>query len=618
MQQSGLDQSVIDATEQLQLYLWRPNGWGGIPAITGGNGGQLNRNSFDMQRVSASLKGTFQGGWMEGIGWDLAATYSASEHKRSGVDIQITRLQQALDGLGGDACNGIPYGEPGSTCMFFNPFANAIPFSGPYGTVNPGYVAANANSNEIQEWIIDRWNVIQNQSLFVADAVLDGEFGGFELPGGRIGWAFGGQYRRIDYETRPDNPLIDARVTPCPVIGDTSCALPTGPFIFLGQFIPQQLDDTVYAVFGELAVPVLDTLDVQLAIRYEDYGGLTGDTTDPKLSVRWQATDFLAVRGSVGSTFRGPTPVNRSLQATGLQPVPAAANQYRSIDFSGNPELKPEKADTFSMGVILELGGFRGIVDYWSYDFTDQITTVPYAAVSNAVGNGPGDSTQLANCDHPLRDLIVFDQNNTCIQGVTTANQMQRIIAPVVNGSDVKTTGYDISLQYDFGEVMDGELTVGLDATYVDSYDQKAFSFGGVQITPSYDAVGYANYERFPGTISDWRAIGNVNYHFGQFNARYEVRFVAGVDDERPQPTVIPAGGTTTTVTWGDKIDDYYSHNLYFNWDAPWDLNVSLSIVNLFDEDPPKARHQLGYDPYIGDPLGRTFELGLRWTYGQD
>lgn len=617
LQQAGLPPGVIGATDQVQLFFWRPNGWGGIPEITGGNGGQLNVNEFDMARVSASLRGTFERGWADGIGWDVAITYSDSQHSRSGVDIMITRLQDALNGLGGPNCNGIPYGQPGSTCLFFNPFSNAIPRSGPYGTTNPGFVPANANSTEIQNWMIERWNVIQDQSLLVVDAVVDGEFGGFELPGGRVGWAFGSQYREIEYQTRPDNPIIDARVTPCPVIGDTSCALPTGPVIFLGQFIPQELEDDVFSVFGELAIPLLDNLDVQLAIRYEDYGGLTGDTTDPKISVRWQATEWLALRGSAGSTFRGPTPVNLSLRATGLQPVPAAANQYRSIDFTGNPALSPEKADTYSLGFILELGGFRAIVDYWNYQFEDQITSVPYAAVSNAVGNGPGTGAQLANCDHPLRNLVIFDQNNTCISGVTMANQMQRIASPVVNGSPVETAGLDISLKYDFGEVMNGVLTAGVDATYVDKYDQDAFSFGGVPILPAYSAVGFTNYERFPGTISEWRALGHVNYSMGPWNFRYEVRFVDGVKDDRPKPTIFDASGTLRTIDFGAKVDDYYSHNLYANWNGPWETQIALSIVNLFDEDPSEARHQLGYDPYIGDPLGRTFKLGIRKSFSR-
>lgn len=476
---------------------------------------------------------------------------------------------------------------------------------------------ANANSAEIKDWMIERWNVIQDQSLLVLDAVLDGQIGGFELPGGQIGWAVGAQYREIHYETRIDNPLIDARVTPCPVPGDSSCAVATGPFIFLGQFIPQRLSDTVYAGFMELAIPVLDNLDVQLAVRYEDYGGETGDTLDPKLSVRWQATEWLALRGSAGSTFRGPTPVNKSLRATGLQPVSAMGGQYRSIDFLGSPDLTPESADTFSAGVIFQLGGFEAIVDYWRYEFEDQITSVPFNSVANAVGNGPGPGTQLANCDHPLRNLITFDNNNTCTQGTTQALQMQRIQSNVVNGSPVDISGFDASIKYDFGEIFGGELTTGIDATIVDKYEVSGFTFGGASIFNDYDAEGFTNQERFPGSVSKMRAIGHINFATGPINARYMIRYVKGLKDDRPTPTVVDSTGTPRPLTFGLKVDDYWVHELHFNWEAPWETQLSFSIVNLFDEDPPGVRHQLSYDPYIGDPLGRTWEIGIRKTFAR-
>ncbi len=620
LQQTALTQAQIDATDVVQLLSWRPQAWGGVPALTGGNGGQLNRNTYDMARVSAGLKGTLEGGWMDGIGWDFAVTYSASTMTRSGVDTMITRMQDAINGLGGPDCNGIAYGQPGSTCGFYNPFSNAHPANAAYGYVNPGYVSANANTPEMLNWLIERWTVAQDQSLLVADAVFNGEIPGFELPGGSVGWAFGGQYRLIDYSTTVDNPLANQEINPCVVPGDTSCEVKTGPFIFLGQFINQSLDDTVYAVFGELALPITDTLDAQVSVRYEDYGGLTGDTTDPKFSVRWQAVDWLALRGSIGSTFRGPTPVNKALIATGLQPIPAAAFQYRSIDIVGNPELDPEKADTWSLGAVVEVGGFRGIIDYFTFEFKDQIYLVPYTSISDAVGNiAAGTSgTQLADCNHPLRALVVFSNSDTCTQGVTTANDMVRILPPTVNGPKIDMTGIDVSLSYDFSELLGAELEVGVDASYVDEWKQAAFSYQGTPVLGEFDAVGYLNYDRLGnGAVPEWKALGHIRYATGPFNARYELRYVQGVaDDRRPFPTVQPTTGAAFTTYFGSQIDSTYTHNLYFQYQAPWDTVVSLSIVNVLDEDPSDARHALSYDPYYGDPLGRTFEIGFRKTFG--
>jgi iron complex outermembrane receptor protein len=624
LQQSGAI-NTIPGADRLVLAAWRPQGWGGVPQVTGGKGGQLIRNSYDIYRFSGGLAGTFDSGWSEGIGWDVNLTYSSSTFDRSGVDTVITRLQNALNGLGGPDCNGIAFGLPGSTCLFFNPFSNSIARNPALGLDNPGFIEANANSADIVKWMTERGETNQEQSLFVADAVLNGELPWFELPGGAIGWAFGGQYRKIDYQSSVSNDMYDARINPCinpnDIPGQGTCTFTPGPFIFLGQFIPADLDESVHAVFTEFALPILENLEAQVAIRYEDYGGLTGDTTDPKFSLRWQATDWIAFRGSVGSTFRGPTPVNKSLHATGLQPVSATGNRYLAIDTTGDPALKPESADTTSFGVIVQWEGLELIVDYWSYEFEDRITTVPYNAIGNAVGIAEGNTApitgaQLANCNHGLRDLVIFSNNNTCIQGVTTGAAMERIRTVIVNGSPVEVTGYDVGLHYDFGEMFGGGLTAGIDATLVDKYDIDALFYNGVLAEPAYKAAGFANQQRDPGGVSEMKAIGNINYNYQKLNARYEVRYTEGVEDDRPQISAVATDGSSVPVTFGMEVDDYWMHNLFFTYEGPWETQISLAIVNLLDEDPPEVRHQISYDPYFGDPLGRTWELGIRKTFG--
>ena len=53
-------------------------------------------------------------------------------------------------------------------------------------------------------------------------------------------------------------------------------------------------------------------------------------------------------------------------------------------------------------------------------------------------------------------------------------------------------------------------------------------------------------------------------------------------------------------------MDFHYTLDLV-NWDA----TVSASIENIADEMPPASRQEMGYDPRIGNPLGRTFQVGL-------
>ena len=94
--------------------------------------------------------------------------------------------------------------------------------------------------------------------------------------------------RESNFVSTPLNRITNANETPCPLLNDTSClATPgadIGPFIFLGQNRPIDLDQSVYALFAEVNVPIGDTLELTGAIRYEDFkvhikeghGGLPG------------------------------------------------------------------------------------------------------------------------------------------------------------------------------------------------------------------------------------------------------------------------------------------------------------------------------------------------------
>ncbi len=95
-------------------------------------------------------------------------------------------------------------------------------------------------------------------------------------------------------------------------------------------------------MFAELSLPITDSFQAQLAARYEDYGSGIGSTFDPKLSLRWQLVDSFALRGSVGTTFRGPALQQADPNSvTSLQNV---AGTFRAIRTFGNPNLKPENA----------------------------------------------------------------------------------------------------------------------------------------------------------------------------------------------------------------------------------------------------------------------------------
>ncbi|MFZ5720578.1 MAG: TonB-dependent receptor domain-containing protein [Pseudomonadota bacterium] len=608
LQQAGLSAGQIAATNRISLTLFRPLGAGGNPLYD--DGGQIGYRHYDLYRVSASLTGELPFG---GLGYDLGVTYSHTQNRQHTPDVFINRLQMALNGFGGPSCTGTTPGANG--CQWFNPFSNGYAGNPALGLTNPGFVPANANSLELVDWLFERGSETrQRQDLFVVDLVFNGELP-IELPGGAIGWAAGGQYRTTDFQSTLRSPFQDTRVTPCPVPGVTTCTFPTGPYIFLGQGTPQQLEDSVYAFFAETNIPITDTINAQLAIRYEDYGGLTGSTTNPKFAAKWQITDNFALRGSVGTTFRGPTPANRSGNAvTGLSGIIAAGNNFKSVDFTGNPAIGPEKAFTYNVGGIFQAGGLRIIADYWYFDIEDQITSVPANVVATAVA-GVGNGSQLVNCSSALRGLITFNNNDACIQGVTIGNDIQRVRSDTVNGPEMKISGIDVSIDYRMFDVMGGDVTVGASASRYLKYDIGEFNFNGALVSTAYKALGFANYDRFPGTVSKIRGAAYAQYARDIHNLRLDMTYIGGVDDNRAPITVLDSNRNVVPITFGERVKAFYQFDLTYRVELPWDTTLSASVFNIFDRDPSDARLEAGYDPFIGNPYGRTFKLGVKKTF---
>ena len=621
LSQTG-NSALIGVAQSVQMTLWRQFANGGNPS-TGGRGGQSASRKNEQVRISANLKGDTG---FAGINYDVGATLIREQLDAGTTDILIERLQRALNGLGGYNCTGNTPGANG--CQYLNPFSNAYPSNPALGLTNPGFVSANANNKDLVASLFDRQIFLSTQDTFVADAVFSGQLP-ISLPGGDIGWAAGAQYRKLDYNQRISPDTYNANVTPCPTIGVTTCAAKTGPFIFLGQSIPLQLEQSVYAVFGELNVPVTDTLNAQLAARFEDYGGQIGSTFNPQARGKWQATDWLALRGSVGTSFRGPTAANVApTGGTSLVGLAASGGNFKSVDSFGNPTTGPEKALTYSVGAILQTGNLTATADYWYYRLKDQITTVPAALVASAVA-GSGNGTQLANCAHALRGLITFSNGNSCIQGVTIGNDIQRVRADTTNGPAIRTDGIDVEVNYRFDELAGGSLDVGANVSYVLHYKQATFLFGGVTVSTAYEAAGFTNYDRLPGTIPDWRGQFYADYTRGKQNLRWTINYVDGAVDNRG-PTVTQSGPTTNCnvvnalagtatncvlTTRGLTLNKFISHDFTYRIVLNDDLVLTASMLNALDRDPSSARLQYSYDPFIGNPLGRTFKVGVKKTF---
>lgn len=591
------------------ILFFRPFALTGNPLDPEGAGQGAAFN--DAYRITAGFEKEFS----PNLKGELYATYYNSARTAYSFDIIGDRLQRALEGFGGPNCTGSVAGANG--CQYFNPFLNSRPGNPILGLDNPNFVPGNENDPALIDWFRAQNGTRATEELFVADLVFSGEFQ-LGLP---ISYAFGAQYRNNTFISRAINRFSDPAAFPCAREGDRTCLddpndnnFPTGAFIFLGQYPNANLSQSVYAFFGEAQIEPLDGLEINGAIRFEDYGGAVGSTINPKFSARWQLADWLAVRGSIGDTFRGPLPSDLTpIGASAVAGINVLGNNFKAIDSGGNPNLQPETALTYNVGAIVEAGGFTFSADYWSYEFEGRFTDLPVQAIAAAVAPGGTDGQQSVNCASPFVQFVVF-QGGIC-DASTIGLDISRIRTQTVNGPNTTLRGIDLGLNYRnaFGAV---SLDVGANATHILEYKFSDFVFDGLTFSQGYDAVGFANYNRAPGTVSPWRGNAYATLGFGTVSATYNFQYVDGVSDNRCLPGVpcatTPEFGPTD---FGRQVGSYSQHDLLVSAKidaAGLDFTITAGVENIFDTDPPAARLEYSYDPYIGNSLGRTFKVATK------
>lgn len=596
------------------VFLLRPFGWLGNPAgraTRGANGGRANNVGY---RFAGNL--TYELSDLMQV--EAGATWWRSERIFGYPDIVGSRLQNALNGLGGADCDPAT-GTPGEgPCQYFNPFATASPGNPVYDLDNPYYVPGTENSPELVRFIQPFNGRSENEEQFVADLILSGETG-FDLGSGPLAFAVGGQYRRNDFDRRPFNDISNLEENPCYREGDFSCVGTStegaGPFIFLGGWRPVSQQQDVYAAFAEANLPITDTLEVTGAVRYEDYGNPIGSTFNPKGSFRWEAAEFLTLRGSVGTTFRAPLPgqVEPSF-VTSLQGIEVTGNNYKAVDIFGNPELDPETAFTYNAGAIVATGGLTISADFWTYEFDDQITLTPYNAIGNSLIDASipvtDGGTPFIDCSAPLADLATFD-GGECVQGTTRGVNIARLRTDWVNGPSVTVRGFDFAVNYDFDAGF-GVFSVGGNATWNLEYDIDDFELRGLIVQEGYDAVGFGNYARDPRTLPEWKGNAYVNLNVASTaNVRYTLNYIDSVTDDRCDADGCP----NSTTRFGEESGAYVRQDITATYTLPLralDLQLRAAVNNIFDEEPAEAALPLSFTQYIGDALGRHYQVGVR------
>ena len=171
--------------------------------------------------------------------------------------------------------------------------------------------------------------------------------------------------------------------------------LPSGSNGFPG-YAPSQAgswDQTSYAGYIDLDLPITDKLGADIAIRHEDFSEF-GQTTDGKIAARYEFTPNFAIRGAVSTGFRAPTAgqINNTRTSQGLNTTTLllfTSGRLSPVNpiaqaLGGKP-LEPEESKNLSLGFVFRQGGFTASVDYYRIEVDNRFAVSPNFTVTPAL-----------------------------------------------------------------------------------------------------------------------------------------------------------------------------------------------------------------------------------------
>jgi iron complex outermembrane receptor protein len=597
---------------------WRPGGYGGNPLFA--DGADHQRRAADAFRIEGELTGKLPfWDWK----WNVAVTYMETEGTFSTPDELVNRMQLGLRGLGGPNCN-VAANTPGQNgCFWFNPFSNAVQQDAIYGRTNPFFNAAakpaNTNTQELFNWMHENQVATNDSRLLVGDVVFSGETP-LHLWGGAVAAAVGAQWRYDEFKSVANNINYNIQATPC--VDDIDDHLPhctggTGPYDFYAGIQEFSVDRDVKAIFGEVKLPITDTLNADVAVRYEYYGGNIGSTTNPKADAKWQVVPWFAIRGSIGTTFRAPaqtsiTPGFTRGLAQFTDPT-TGASLYRNVDTYNNPNLKPETATNYAVGGIFQIGDFTATIDWWKFKFKKELTSETAAAVySTMFPNATPANWQCGNATLASRFNFASGAG-TAVNPVTLTNchpsNFLGVRINLINGPSVDTSGIDFNATYRFRDIFstNGDLTLGVDGGYLLEYNRGPLvTLDGITIAAALDRAGKAELLSQFYSYPRWKANFFLNYNMGRHNFRATLHYIGSMKDQNHDSDTTVAGIQPAT------INSYTSLDLVYRVELWWNTTLTVTLQNALDRDPPFAFSQYNYDYTIGNPLGRVIQFNLK------
>jgi len=356
-----------------------------------------------------------------------------------------------------------------------------------------------------------------------------------------------------------------------------------------GNQLPEDAKRNVYSAYVEANGYLLSSLDADAAVRFDDYQRV-GNTVNPKLSLRWQPTQWFLLRGSAGTGFRAPSLTDlyasqsRSVTANGTRdPIkcptfdpnnPACSFQFTTV-LGGNPDLQPEKSRTFTLGTVLSpVRNLTLDLDaYWIY-------------LRNAIAvGGLSTATILQNAQTATQfaSFITRDADGNIVSiSQTNANLFKTYVS-----------GVDLNLRYAV-PVGPGQVFSVLDGSYT-------YKFANQNSNGTWTSQLNFGLPTVSGIHLRWRHTFTLGYQTPDWAVSMTQHFQEGYHD----------GASSVTGVFR-QVSPYDTFDVQASYSGLHSFQFTLGAQNVANRIPPYANYASsannfigGYDISYGDPRGR-------------
>ena len=556
-------------------------------------------------------------GYADGSGVDIFIRDRYTNHPRQYID--SSTLYRVVGGLRGDITPDIHWEMAADINRYELSYTNpglwdtvALNAAWADGQLNP--FAANPPDSAFNG-VLGTAFVNMLSTLNAFDAKIDGT--PFDLPGGKLGFAVGINFVREALSAVPDiNSLPNATGTTAGWANATTFQ----QFQALRDFTSYFAEVSVPVTSAKMNIPGAHSINIDGAIRYDDYSGNVGSTTDPQVNVSWAPVDDqFKLRASAGKSFIAPQlyslygPVSSGSTTSITYNTVGGGTKTAQFNQTGgaNPNLKPTTANSWTAGFVATpkfLDGLTVSVDYSVITEKQIVGVVPANTIIQSV--------ETAGTASPYVGLVHYNTGvgpEVSGPGGISGHSAQSIyvIQNLVNLAGAKVNSTDITFDYVKKVANVGRFEFVSTWTWYNSYKLEL-----IPTEPYYQYAGFASENE--GTVPKWRTNTTLDWSDRGMDVFVGATYVSSVQD-------IGVGGDDQFGLEGVPSFLDWDFGLTYDFKAlhasKWldGLKVTIGVNNAFDKMPPLAINAFpntnaDVGSYDG-AVGRMFYIDAKYSF---